>query len=111
MAGEDFDAGEVDLGGTVFDVEHADVCPAGGDDLPAARIEPAGVEAPLDLLVPSPDRGDVAAHGGLVQLVAELAVGGGGRPQRDGSQAAAASGRSIRTPSRKTAPARTRATR
>jgi hypothetical protein len=28
----------------VFDVEHADVCPAGGDDLPAARVEGAGME-------------------------------------------------------------------
>src|SRR5712691_7035487 len=83
MAGEDFDAGEVDLGGTVFDVEHADVCPAGGDDLPAARIEPAGVEATLALLVPSPDRGDVAAHGGLVQAEAELAIGSGRRTQPD----------------------------
>ena len=29
------------------------------------------------LLVPPPDRGDVVTHGGLVQLEAELAVGGG----------------------------------
>src|SRR6266571_335090 len=92
MAGVDLDAGEVDLGGTVFDVQHADVCPAGGDDLPAARVEPAGVEATLALLVPSPDRGDVAAHGCLVQLEAELAVGGGGRPQRDAGHAAARPG-------------------
>lgn len=39
MIGVDFDAGEVDLDGAVFDVEHADACPAGGDDLPAARVE------------------------------------------------------------------------
>jgi flavin-dependent dehydrogenase len=30
MIGVDFDTGEVDLGGAVFDVEHADACPAGG---------------------------------------------------------------------------------
>jgi len=29
MIGVDFDTGEVDLGRAVFDVEHADVCPAG----------------------------------------------------------------------------------
>ncbi len=33
------------------------------------------------LLVPPPDRGDIVTHGGLVQLEAALAVGGGGRPQ------------------------------
>jgi hypothetical protein len=66
MIGEGFDAGEVDLCGTVFDVEHADVCPADGDDLPAAGVEGAGVETTLDLLVLSPDRGDVFTHGGLV---------------------------------------------
>jgi hypothetical protein len=31
MIGEQFYAGKVDLVGTVFDVEHADVSPAGGD--------------------------------------------------------------------------------
>jgi hypothetical protein len=30
----------------------------------------------LDLLVPPPGHGDVVAHRGLVQLVAELGVGG-----------------------------------
>src|SRR5215467_1363431 len=35
MIGVDFDASEVDLAGTVFDVEHADACPAGCNDLPA----------------------------------------------------------------------------
>jgi hypothetical protein len=44
MIGVDFDTGEVDLGGAVFDVEHADACPAGGDDLPAARVEGTGME-------------------------------------------------------------------
>ena len=44
MIGVDFDTGQVDLGGAVFDVEHAGVCPAGGDDLPAARVEGAGME-------------------------------------------------------------------
>jgi hypothetical protein len=44
MIGVDFDTGEVDLGGAVFDVEHADACPAGGDDLPAAQVEGAGME-------------------------------------------------------------------
>src|ERR1022692_3393581 len=77
MAGMDLDAGEVDLAGTVFDVEHADVRSAGGDDLPAALVKPAGVVVMLALFVPSPDRGDVAAHGGFVQLEAELAVGKG----------------------------------
>jgi hypothetical protein len=72
----DLDAGEVDLAGTVFDVEHADVCPADGDDLPALRVEPAGVESTLALFVPSSDRGDVAAHGGLVQLEAERLFAG-----------------------------------
>src|SRR5260221_13635173 len=63
------------------------------------------------LLVPPPDRGDIVTHGGLVQLEAALAVGGGGRPQGDGGHAPACSGRSIRTPLLETAPARTRATR
>jgi hypothetical protein len=80
VIGVDFDAGEVDLGGPVFDVDHADVCPVGGNDLPVSWLELAGVGVPLALLVPSPDGGDVFAHGGLVQLEAELAVGGGGRP-------------------------------
>jgi hypothetical protein len=44
MIGVDFDTGEIDLGGAVFDVGHADVCPAGGDDLPAARVEGTGME-------------------------------------------------------------------
>src|SRR5262249_36751709 len=111
VAGVHFDAGQVDFAGPVFDVDHADVRPAGGDDLPAPWVERAGMEVPLALLVPPPDRGDVAAHGGLVQLVAELAVGGGGRAQRDGGHAAACSGHSAGTPLRKTAPARTRAAR
>jgi MFS family permease len=92
MAGEDLDAGEVDLARPVFDVQHADICPAGGDDLPAVRVEPAGVEATLALLVPPPDRGDVAAHGGLVQAEAELAVGRGRRAQPDAGHAAAQGG-------------------
>ena len=37
-------SGEVDLGGAVFDVEHAGACPAGGADLPAARVEGTGME-------------------------------------------------------------------
>ena len=57
MAGMDLDAGKVDFAGTVFDVEHADVCAAGGDDLPAARVKPAGVVVMLALLIPPPDRG------------------------------------------------------
>src|SRR5258707_14751017 len=63
------------------------------------------------LLVPPPDRGDIVTHGGLVQLEAALAVGGGGRPPGDGSHAPACSGRSIRTPFVQTAPARARAPR
>src|SRR6266568_3025969 len=109
MIGADFDTGEIALGGAVFDVEHADVCPA------AVMIcQRPGLKARAwksRLLVPPPDRGDIVTYGGLVQLEAELAVGGGGRPQCDGSHAAACSGRSIRTPLLKTAPARTRATR
>src|SRR5260221_12884020 len=58
------------------------------------------------LLVPPPDRGDIVTHGGLVQLEAALAVGGGGRPQCDGRHAAARSGGSLRTPVLKTGPAR-----
>src|SRR5262249_22943265 len=111
VAGVHFDAGRVDFAGPVVGVDHADVLPGGGDDLPAPWVERAGMEVPLALLVPPPDRGDVAAHGGLVQLGAELAVGGGGRAQRDGGHAAACSGHSARTPLRKTAPARTRAAR
>jgi hypothetical protein len=42
----DFDAGEVDLAGAVFDVEHASVCPANGDDLPVARVVGAGGVGP-----------------------------------------------------------------
>ena len=45
MIGVDFDTGGADLGGAVFDVEHADACPAGGDDLPAAQVEGTGMEA------------------------------------------------------------------
>jgi hypothetical protein len=68
MIGVEFDAREVDLAGAVLDVEHADVRPADRDDLPAGRIEGARVEDTLDLLLPPPDGGDVAAHGGPVQL-------------------------------------------
>jgi hypothetical protein len=92
MPGVDLDAGEVDLAGAVFDAEHADVCPARGDDLPVAGVEGAGVEVALDFLVPSPDRGDVADHGGFMQPEAELAVGGSGRPQRDSGHTAACPG-------------------
>src|SRR5215471_13060828 len=108
ILGVDFDAGEVDLGRPVFDVDHADVDPIGCDDLPAVGVERTGMEVTLALLIPPPDGGDVIAHGGLVQLEAELAVGGGGRPQRDGGHAAACSWRSPRSPSRKSAPARGR---
>lgn len=104
LAGVDLDACEVDLTGPVFDVEHADVCPAEGDDLPAAWAERAGVELALDLLIPPPGRGDVAAQGGLVQLEAELAIGRGGRPQCEESHAAACSGRITSAPSRTAAP-------
>ena len=91
MFGTDFDAGKVDLAGAVFDIEHADVCSVRSNDLPAVRVEGPGVEVALGLFVPAPDRGDVAAHGGLVQLEAELAVGGGGRPQNDAGHAGAGS--------------------
>src|SRR6266851_3853840 len=102
---------EEGLAGTVLDLKHADVCSAGGDDLPAARVEFAGVEITLHLLVPPPGRGDVVTHGGLMQLEAELAVGGCGRPQCDGGHAAACPGRSTSLPLMKVAPPRTRATR
>jgi hypothetical protein len=49
----DFDAAKVDLAGAVFDIERASVCPVGGDDLPVAEVEGAGVKAALDLLVPA----------------------------------------------------------
>jgi hypothetical protein len=44
-------------------IGHCPFLPAdrdGGDDLPAVRVEGAGVKLALDLLIPSPDRGDVA---------------------------------------------------
>ena len=49
--------------GAVFDVEHADLCPAGGDDLPAARVECTGME--VTPARPAPDRGDIVTRGGL----------------------------------------------
>lgn len=45
------------------------------------------MEVALDLLVPLPGRGDVVTHVGLVQMAAELAAGGRGRPQSDGGHA------------------------
>src|SRR6516165_1989058 len=95
IVGMDLDARNVDLAGPVFDVEHADVCLTGGDDLPPAPVESASVGSTLRLVVPPPDRGDVVTHGRLVQLVAEFAVSRGGGPQRDGSHAEAGSRRSI----------------
>jgi hypothetical protein len=80
MAGVDFDARQVDLPRAVVDIQHADPGLPGGDDLPSARVEGAVMKRALNLLVPPPDRRDVLAHGGLVQPVAELGVGGGGRP-------------------------------
>jgi hypothetical protein len=62
-----FDSGQVDLAGAVFDV-HADIGLVGGDDLPAVRVEGAGMKRALGLLVPLPDRGDIVARGGFVQL-------------------------------------------
>jgi hypothetical protein len=87
----DFDAGNINFAGAELDGEHADIGAVGGDDLPVVRVEPAGVIVPLGLLVPSPDRGDVVAHGGFVQLEAELAVGGHGGSQRDDTHAASCS--------------------
>src|ERR1022692_748490 len=60
--GVNLDPGQVDLAGAVFDVKHADVLPADGDDLPAVRVEGPCLEVPLDLLVPPPDHGDVLAR-------------------------------------------------
>jgi hypothetical protein len=78
MIGVDFDTGEVDLGGAVFDVEHADACPPAVMICQRPRLKARAWKSRL--LVPPPDRGDVVTHGGLVQMEAELAVGGGGRP-------------------------------
>src|SRR5215831_15313810 len=89
IAGEDLDAAQVDLGRTPLDVDHADVGSVGGDDLPAVRVEAAVLETTLALLIPPPGGGDVVAHGGLVQLEAELAVGGRDRAQLDGGHVAA----------------------
>src|SRR6516165_4471823 len=83
MAGVDFDSGQVDLPGAVVDIQHADIGLPSGDDLPSAHVEGAIMKRALDLLIPPPDRRDVLAHGGLVQLVAELGVGRGGGTQRD----------------------------
>ena len=83
MAGVDLDARQVDLAGTVVDIQHADAGLPGCDDLPPVRVEGAVMKRALNLLVPSPGRRDVVAHSRLVQPVAELCVSGGGRPQRD----------------------------
>jgi hypothetical protein len=83
MAGVDLDAGQVNLPEAVLDIQHADVGLPGGDDLPSVRAECTLMKDALDLLVPPLDRRDVLAHGGLVQLVAELGIGGGGGPQPD----------------------------
>ena len=80
MAGVDFDSGQVDLPGAVVDIQHADIGLPSGDDLPSAHVEGAIMKRALDLLIPPPDRRDVLAHGGLVQLVAELGIGGGSWP-------------------------------
>lgn len=47
-----------------------------------------GVEVALHLLVPAPDGRYVGTHGGFVQMEAEFAVRGGGRPQANGRHAA-----------------------
>src|SRR6202035_3410795 len=95
--GVDFDAGQVDLPGAVVDIQHADIGLPGGDDLPSVRVEGALMKRALDLLVPPPDRRNVLAHGGLVQLVAELGISGGGRPQRDSRVGKASPERPART--------------
>jgi hypothetical protein len=68
MAGMDLDAGQVDLPGPVFDIQHADGGLPGGDDLPPVRVEGALVKRALDLFVPPPDGRDVLAHGGLMRI-------------------------------------------
>jgi hypothetical protein len=97
MARVDFDAGQVDLPGAVVNIQHADISLPGGNDLPSVRVEGTLMKSALDLLVPPPDRRDVLAHGVLVQLVAELGIGGGGRPQRDSSLGKAGPERPART--------------
>lgn len=77
----DFDAGDVDLARGGARCSACRRLSRRRDDLPAAGVEGAGVKAALDLLIPAPGRSDVVAHGGLVQLVAELAVGACGGPQ------------------------------
>jgi hypothetical protein len=52
VARVDFDAGQVDLPGTVIDIQHADIGLPSVDDLPSARVEGALMERALDLLVP-----------------------------------------------------------
>jgi len=83
MAGAGLDARQVDLAGTAAGIQHADAGLPGGDDLPPVRVEGAVMKRALNLLVPSPGRRDVVAHGRLVQPVAELCVSGRGRPQRN----------------------------
>src|SRR5260370_15672766 len=92
MAGVEFDARQVDLPRAVVDIQHADIGLPGGDDLPSVRVEGALVKRALDLLVPPPDRRDVLAHGGPVQLVAELGVGGGGGGKGEGGRVLPCSG-------------------
>src|SRR2546429_8551382 len=98
MAGVDFDARQVDLPRTVLDIQHADIGLPGGDDLPPVRVEGAVMKRALNPLIPPPDRRDVVAHGGLVQPVAELGVGGGGRPERDSGLGKAGPARAARRP-------------
>src|SRR5256884_622651 len=100
MAGVDFDARQVDLPRTVLDIQHADIGLPGGDDLPPVRVEGAVMKRALNPLIPPPDRRDVVAHGGLVQPVAELGVGGGGRAERDSGPGKGGPGWSAGTPSR-----------
>ena len=74
MIGMDFDTGEVDLGRRYSTSSMPMSAP------PAVMIcQRPGLKAQAwksRLLVPPSDRGDVVTHGGLVQLGAELAVGG-----------------------------------
>src|SRR6185312_8193229 len=83
MAGADPDARPADLAGTAAGIQHAGAGRPGGDDLPPVRVEGAVMTRALTLLLPSPGRRDVIAHGRLVPPAAELRVSGGGRPPRN----------------------------
>ena len=88
VLGVELDAGQVNLGRAVFDDQEAGVYAGSSDDLPLPGVEGACVKPALDIIIPAPDRADVGAHGGLVQLEAEFAVCRCCGPQFDGGHIA-----------------------